>query len=64
MTDLVPIPPRERFGTNVQICVLRALRHWWHVLPVLPVLVPEVLGVEGREDDGRCHNAVDVRRQS
>ena len=46
MTYLVTVSPREVLDTNVLVGVLGALLKRRHVLPVLPVLGPEVVGVE------------------
>jgi hypothetical protein len=48
---LVAVSPGEVLGPDVLVGVLDALLERGHVAPVLPVLVPEVVGVVAREDD-------------
>lgn len=45
-TCLVTVTPREVLDANILVWVLGALLKRGHVLPVLPVLRPEVVGVE------------------
>lgn len=50
---LVAVAPGEVLGADVLVGVLDALLERRHVLPVLPVLRPQVPGVQAREDEGR-----------
>jgi len=45
-TDLITIAPRVGLCANVHVRVLHPLLQRWHVLPVLPMLIPKVLGIE------------------
>jgi hypothetical protein len=47
---LIPITPEEVLGPNILIRVLDSLLQRRQMLPMLPMLVPEVLGVDGAED--------------
>lgn len=47
---LVSVSPEEVLGAEVLVRVLSALLKWLHVGPVLPVLVPENVGVGGSND--------------
>ena len=59
-THLVTVTPEEVLGADVLVRVLDALLEWWEVLPVLPMLIPQVIGVEtakgkdGDDDAARC----------
>ena len=48
---LVAVAPLVVLGADVLVGVLDALLQRGHVAPVLPVLVPEVVGVGGGEDE-------------
>lgn len=43
---LVTVSPGEVLGADVLVGVLGALLEWGHVAPVLPVLLPQVVGIE------------------
>lgn len=45
-THLVTITPGVVLGTDVLVGVLGALLKRRHVVPVLPVLIPQVVGIE------------------
>ena len=47
---LVSVSPEEVLCAEVLVRVLSALLKWLHVGPVLPVLVPENVGVGGSND--------------
>ena len=49
-SHLVTVSPRVVLHTDVLVRVLGALLHRGHVLPVLPVLLPEVVGVDSGKD--------------
>ena len=57
-TYLVTVAPREVAGADVLVGVLDTLLEGGHVRPVLPMLVPEVVGVEAGEEEGRGDAAV------
>ncbi len=50
-THLVTVTEREVAGADVLVGVLDALLKRGHVRPVLPMLVPEVVGVQAGEDE-------------
>lgn len=52
-THLVTVTPGEVLHTDVLVGVLGTLLERGHVLPVLPVLVPEVVGVDAAADQAR-----------
>jgi hypothetical protein len=56
-TYLVTITPGVVLHTDVLVRVFRALLKRGHVLPVLPVLLPEVVGVDGAKDKARNDSA-------
>jgi len=58
VTYLVSITPGEVLSPDVLVRVLDALLERGHVRPMLPMLVPEVVGVEAGEDDGGGDTAV------
>ena len=58
---LIPIPPKEVLRSDVLIRVLNAFFQGRHVGPVLPVLDPEIVGVDAAEDEGGDYDAGDVR---
>lgn len=49
-TDLVSISPKVVLGPNVLVRIFDAILEGRLVLPVLPMLIPEVIGVD------RCNN--------
>lgn len=53
MTHLVTISPWEVLAANVLVRVLDALLKWRHVVPVLPVLSPQIVGIDASEDEAR-----------
>lgn len=57
-TYLVTIAPGEVAGANVLVGVLGALLKRGHVRPVLPMLVPEGVGVEAGQEEGGGDAAV------
>lgn len=54
---LVSVSPEEVLGAEVLVRVLSALLKWLHVGPVLPVLVPENVGVGGSNDQSWDNSA-------
>ncbi len=48
--SLVTVSPEEVLGADVLVGVLSALLKWLHVGPVLPMLVPEDVGVSSGDD--------------
>lgn len=58
-TYLVTISPRVVLDTDVLIRVFHTLLERGHVLPVLPVLFPEVVGVDASENQAG-HNSTDI----
>ena len=54
---LVSVSPEEVLGAEVLVRVLSALLKWLHVGPVLPVLVPENVGVGGSNDQSWNNSA-------
>jgi hypothetical protein len=57
-TYLVTVTEGEVLHTDVLVRVLGALLERGHVLPVLPVLVPEVVGVETTANQAGNNSAV------
>jgi hypothetical protein len=57
-TYLVTVAPREVAGADVLEGVLDALLERGHVRPMLPMLVPEVVGVGAGEDEAGGDAAV------
>jgi hypothetical protein len=55
---LVTVAPRVVLGADVLVGVLNALLQRRHVVPVLPMLVPEVIGVDGGENQEGCYAAI------
>ena len=55
---LVTIAPGEVASADVLVGVLGALLKSGHVRPVLPVLVPEPVGVDAAKKKGRGDGAV------
>lgn len=58
VTYLVTVTPGEVAGADVLVGVLGTLLKRGHVRPVLPMLVPEVVGVHSRENESRGDGAV------
>lgn len=57
-TYLIAITPGVIFVSNVLVRVFYPLFQRWHVLPVFPMLIPQVVGIDaGEKDDG--HDSVD-----
>lgn len=56
---LIAISPREILRPDVLVWVLDAFLQGREMLPVLPVLVPEIPGVDAAEDDAGDYHAVD-----
>jgi hypothetical protein len=57
-THLVTVTPGEVLHTDVLVGVLGALLQRRHVVPVLPVLVPQVVGVKATADQAGDNSAV------
>ncbi len=57
-TYLVTVAPREVAVADVLVGILDTLLEGRHVRPVLPMLVPEVVGVEAGEEEGGGDAAV------
>jgi hypothetical protein len=57
-TYLVTVAPREVAGADVLVGVLGALLERGHVRPMLPMLVPEIVGVGAGEDEAGGDAAV------
>jgi len=55
---LVTVAPGEVLGAHVLVGVLDALLKRGHVAPVLPVLLPEDVGVDATTDQGGNAGAV------
>lgn len=55
---LVTVSPGEVLGPDVLVGILDALLEGREVAPVLPMLVPEVIGVQAGEEDARRDTAV------
>jgi hypothetical protein len=55
---LVSIAPEEVFCSNVLVGVFDSLFQRWKVAPVLPMLVPQVPGVDAAEYEAWDNNAV------
>lgn len=53
MTHLVSVTPRKRFGPDVHVWILHPVLQRWHVFPVFPMLIPQVLGIQGCQQDCR-----------
>jgi hypothetical protein len=49
-TDLITISPRVVLGADVLVGVFHTLFQRGHVLPVLPMLVPEVVSIKATTD--------------
>lgn len=56
--SLVSVSPEEVLGADILVWVLRAFLQWLSVCPVLPMLVPEVVGVDTGNDQARDHSTV------
>lgn len=59
---LVAVAPEEVLGPDVLVGVLDALLQRGHVLPVLPMLVPQVICVDAAEDQAGNDDAVELVR--
>jgi hypothetical protein len=57
-TYLVTVTPGEVPGADVLVGILDALLQRGEVRPVLPVLVPEVVGVQAGEEEGGRNGTV------
>lgn len=57
-THLVTVAPGEVLHADVLVGVLGALLQRGHVLPVLPVLLPEVVGVDAAADQAGNNGTV------
>lgn len=57
VTYLVTIAPRVVLGADVLVGVLHTLLKRGHVSPVLPMLLPEVVGIGATKDEARNHSA-------
>ena len=55
--SLVPVTPEETLGPDVLVGVFDSFLQRWEMAPVLPVLEPQVVGVEGAEDEGGDNDA-------
>lgn len=64
LSYLVAVAPGEVLGANVLVGVLGALLQRRHVAPVLPVLVPEPVGVPASKAKGGDAAAVRMLRVS
>lgn len=60
VTYLVAIAPGEVLGADVLISILGTLLKWGHVLPVLPVLIPKVVGIDATEDQAGNDSAISL----
>lgn len=58
-THLVTISPGEVLAADVLVGVLSTLLQRGHVVPVLPVLVPQVVGVQATTDEAGNDSAKD-----
>jgi hypothetical protein len=58
-TYLVTVTEREVLHTDVLVRVLGALLERRHVVPVLPVLVPQVVGVKATADQAGDNSATE-----
>lgn len=58
-SHLITVSPRVVLHTDVLIGILGALLKRGHVLPVLPMLVPEVVGVDAAADQAGDDGAVE-----
>ena len=45
--SLITIAPRILLRPNIHVWVLYPFFKWWHMFPVLPMLIPQVPCVEG-----------------
>lgn len=57
-TNLISVSPKVILGSDVLIRVLGALLKRGLVLPVLPMFTPEVVGIDGCDDEGRGNDTV------
>lgn len=57
-TDLVAIAPGVGFCPDVHVGILDSFLQGRHVLPVLPVLIPQILSVKTSYYQGRHDNTV------
>lgn len=57
-TDLVAIAPREGFCSDVHVGILDSFLQGRHVLPMFPMLIPQILRVDGPYDKGRYDDTV------
>lgn len=52
-TDLVPISPEEVLRSEVLVWVFNALFQRRQMLPMFPMLVPQIPGVDASENEAR-----------
>ena len=58
LNDLVSIAPEKGFGADVLIGVFDTFLQGWHVLPMLPMLIPKVLRIQRGKNYGWDNDAV------
>lgn len=56
MTHLVSVTPRKRLGSDVHVWILHPVLQRWHVFPMFPMLIPQVLSIQGCQQDCRYDN--------
>ena len=58
-SHLIAITPWEVLASNILVRVLCAFFEWRHVVPMVPMLVPEVVSIDsGKDQAGRDHAIV------
>jgi len=54
--SLVAVAPEEVLASDVLVRVLVALFERWHMLPMLPMFVPEIVCIDGGDDQERRYD--------
>ena len=58
MADLITIAPRVCFCSDVHVGIFDSILQGRHVVPMFPVLIPQVLCVKRSYDKGRYNDTV------
>ena len=62
MADLITIAPRVGFCSDVHVRIFDSILQGRHMLPMFPVLIPQVLRIERSYDKGRYDDTMYVSR--
>ena len=60
-TDLVSVSPWKGFGSNIHIRVLYSFLEGWHMFPVPPMLIPQILCIQRCQGNGGYDNTISLR---